>query len=149
MLQLPSEHAWRMFEGVAFMFASEARTALEKPFGIGAYADEHGLPPQRYYRFLCMAYGSNPQTFAQAAIDGGLSSRRRNDCVEEFGLQRRAFEKLITPHIDGAMREKTGAEIHFGWRTLLSSADKFDPQPLGEWMARSLVDDHRARARKP
>jgi hypothetical protein len=149
MLQFPSEHAWRLFEGVAFMFASEARTALAKPFGIGDYAGEHGLQPQRYYRLLCMAYGSDPQAFAQAAIDGGLSSRRRGGCVEEFGLQRRAFDKLIIPHIDGAVREKTLAEIRFGWRPLLSSADKLDPQPLGEWMARSQVDDRGARPRRP
>ena len=118
MLQFPSEHAWRLFEGVAFMFASEARTALEDSFGIRAYAGEHGLPPQRYYRFLCMAYGSNPQTFAQAAIDGGLSPKRRDDCVEEFRLQRRALEKLITPHIDGKMHERLAPKsasvgVHF------------------------------------
>jgi hypothetical protein len=149
MLQFPPEHAWRLFEGVAFMFASEARTALEKPFGIREYAGEHGTAPQRYYRFLCTAYGSDPQAFAQAAIDGGLSSRRRDGCVEEFGLQRRAFDKLIIPHIDGAMREKTRAEIRFGWRPLLSSADQRDPHPLGEWMARSQVDEGRARPRRP
>ena len=150
MLQFPFEHARRLFEGVAFMFANEARTALEQPFGIGDYAGPHGLAPQRYYRFVCTAYGLDPQAFAQAAIDGGLSARRQSSCVEEFGLlQRRAFDKLILPHIDGAMREKAWSGIRFGWRPLLSSAGKRDPHPLGGWMARSRVDDPRARPGGP
>jgi hypothetical protein len=149
MLQFPFEHAWRLFEGVAFMFSSEARTALEQPFGIREYAGEHGLAPQRYYRFVCMAHGLDPQAFAEAAIDAGLSLRRQDGCVEEFALQRRAFDQLIIPHMDGAMREKTRAEIRFGWRPLLSSVDKLDPQPLGKWMARSPGGRSRARPSRP
>ncbi len=145
MLQLPPEHALRLFEGVAFMFASEARAALQKPFGINAYAGEHGLAPQRYYNFVCMAYGSAPTVFTQAAIDGGLPLRRHDGCIEEFALLKRAFDKLIGPHIDGAMLEKTRAEIRFGWRPLLASADGLDANPLGDWMMRSGADDSQTR----
>jgi hypothetical protein len=128
------------------MFASEARTALKQPFGVSDHAGPHGLAPQRYFRFVCTAYGLDPQAFAQAAVDGGLSSWRQRGCVEEFGvLQRRSFEKLILPHIDGAVREKAWAGIRFGWRPLLSSGDRLDPHPLGEWIARSQADDARAR----
>lgn len=134
MLQFAPEHASRLVEGVAFMFASEARTALEKPYGIGDYAGEHALAPQRYYNFLCMAYGSDSSTFAKAAIDGGLPLNRHDDCVEEFALLRRAFDKLIGPFADGAVVEKTRAEIRFGWQPLLSAADGLDAQPLGDWM---------------
>ena len=145
MLQFPPEHAMRLFEGVAFMFASEARTALAKPFGINAYAGEHGLAPQRFFNFLCMAYGSAPTTFAKAAIDGGLPLRRHDGCIEEFALLKRAFDKLIGPHIDGAVLEKTRGEIRFGWRPLLSPADRLDAHPIGDWMMRSPADDSQTR----
>lgn len=146
MLQLPPEHASRLFEGVSFMFASEARAALEKPFGINAYAGEHGLAPQRYYNFLCMAYGSDPTAFAKAGIDGGLPLRRHDGCIEEFALLKRSFDKLIGPHIDGAVLEKTRAEIRFGWRPLLSLAAGLDANPLGDWMMRSQADDSQTRS---
>ena len=147
-LQFSPEDASRLFEGVAFMFASEARAAFDKPFGIGAYAGEHRLAPQRYFDYLCTAYGSAPQTFAKAVGDGGLPPWRHDSCIDEFALLKRAFDKLIGPHVDGAMREKMRAEVRFGWRPLLSAADGLDAQPLGDWMKRSQAGDGQMRGRR-
>ena len=146
-LQFSPEDARRLFEGVAFMFASEARAAFDKPFGVGAYAGEHRLAPQRYFDYLCVAYGSAPQTFAKAVGDGGLPPWRHDSCIEEFTLLKRSFDKLIGPHVDGVMLEKMRAEARFQWRPLLSAADGLDAQPLGDWMKRSQAGDGQVRGR--
>jgi hypothetical protein len=137
MLRFAADDAQRLFEGVAFMFASEARAALEKPYGVGAYAGEHGLAPQRYYNLLCMAYGSDTETFGKAAFNGGLPKARAEGCAEEFERLKRAFEKLIRPHVDEALLEKTRAELRLQWQPLLSSANGLDALPLGDWIAKS------------
>jgi hypothetical protein len=132
MLRSASEDAQRLFEGVVFMFASEARAALERPYDAAAYAGEHGLAPQRYYNLLCMAYGSNPKIFGKAALNGGLPKKRADGCTEEFERLEQAFEKLIRPHVDKAVLEKTRTRLHFGWQPLLSATDGLDSLPLGD-----------------
>ena len=133
MLRFATGDAQRLFEGVAFMFASEARAALEKPYNAAAYAGEHGLAPQRYYNLLCMAYGSDPTTFGKAALNGGLPQKRADGCAEEFERLEQAFEKLIRPHVDKALLEKTRAQLRFAWQPLLSATDGLDALPLGDW----------------
>ena len=145
MLQLPPEHASRLFEGVAFMFASEARAALAKPFGINAYAGEHGLAPQRYYNFLCMAYGSDPRPSPRQPSTAACRSGATTAASTNLRCCKRAFDKLIGPHIDGALSEKTRAELRIGWRPLLSLANGRDANPLGDWMMRSGADDSQTR----
>jgi hypothetical protein len=148
-LQFAPEDAFRLFQGVAYMYASEARAALDRPFDVGAYAGEHGLAPQRYYNYLCMAYGSNPGTFAKAAIDGGLPLNRLDACVEEFGLLKRAFDKLVMPHVDAALLEKARAEIRFGWAPLISPAENLDAQPLRDRMSRTPSEAGRSHVKRP
>jgi hypothetical protein len=148
-LQFPPEDSLRLVEGAAYMFASEARTALEKPFGTGAYAGEHALAPQRYFNYLCMAYGSYPSMFSNVAMDGGLPLNRFEACTEEYGLLKRAFDKLIAPHIDEALLEKARKGLRFGWNPLLFASASLDPQPLGEWMSRVQADEGRTHVRRP
>jgi hypothetical protein len=148
-LQLRPEDAMRIVEGAAYMFASEARTALFTPFGVGAYAGEHSLAPQRYFNYLCMAYGSNPNMFSNIAMDGGLPLNRFEPCVNEFALLRRGFEKVIGSQMDKDLSDKVRAEIRFQWSPLLFSTRRLDAQPLRDWMSRMGSDDGRPFARRP
>jgi hypothetical protein len=148
-LQLRPEDAMRIVEGAAYMFASEARTALFAPFGVGAYAGEHSLAPQRYFNYLCMAYGSNPNMFSNIAMDGGLPLNRFEPCVNEFALLRRGFEKVIGSQMDKDLSDKVRAEVRFQWSPLLFSTRRLDAQPLRDWMSRMGSDDGRPFARRP
>ena len=129
LLQFPAEDAQRLIQGVGFMMASEAREALVERPRIEAFAGVHGLPAQRYYNLLCMAYGSDPATFSNL-LAGGLPSRRAKVCGDEYALLKRSFIKLIQPYVDAAMQREAFAQVRFNWNPL--AADNFDAQPLTE-----------------
>jgi len=148
-LQLRPEDSLRLIEGAAYMFGSEAQTPLEKPFGTGAYAGEHALAPQRYFNYLCMAYGSNPNMFSNIAMDGGLPLNRFEACTEEFALLKRSFGRLISPSMDNDLWDKVRAELRFGWSPMLFSSGGLDAQPLRDWMSRMGNDEGPTRVRRP
>jgi hypothetical protein len=128
---LPAD-APRLLQGVGFMMASEAKEALEKPHNAKSYAGPHGMEAQRYYNVLCIAYGSDPVTYGDAVQRGGLPSWRAEDCADEFALLKRAFEKLIMPHVDTALLRKARAEVRFTWSPLVAPGDRLDALPLDE-----------------
>lgn len=131
LLQFSAEDAQRLIQGVAFMMASEAREAMEKRLRPQMFAGPHGMPAQRYYNLLCMAYGSNPETFANV-VPGGLPSWRARDCGDEYAMLKRAFAKLILPHVDEAKQREAFAQARFNWSPLATAKDSFDAPPLGE-----------------
>ena len=131
LLQFAPEDAQRLVQGVGFMMASEAREALEQRPRVEMFAGVHGLPAQRYFNLLCMAYGSNPKTFANL-VAGGLPARRAGNCDEEYAMLKRAFGKLILPHVDEKLQREAFAEVRFGWSPLATAADSFDKAPLAE-----------------
>jgi len=130
--QFLREDASRLFQGVGFMMASEAKAALEKPQNAKSYAGPHGMAAQRYYNLLCMAYGSDPATFGDAVLRGGLPSWRAEGCAEEFAMLKRAFQKLIMPYVDEALLDKVLTEVRFSWGPLVPTTDGLDAMPLGE-----------------
>lgn len=67
-----------------------------------AYSDEHGHDLQRSYNYLCMAYGSDPQTFAYYVDSGLLPKDRAAHCKREYEQLTNAFQKTMLPHIDPA-----------------------------------------------
>jgi hypothetical protein len=79
-----------------------------------------------------MAYGSDPVTYGDAVVRGGLPEWRADGCADEFALLKRAFEKLVMPHVDQAVLSKARAEVHFNWGPLVSPSDGLDALPLGE-----------------
>jgi hypothetical protein len=131
LLQFPAEDAQRLIQGVRFMMASEAREALEQRPRIETFAGVHGLPAQRYYNLLCMAYGSDPATFANL-LAGGLPNGRAKGCGDEYALLKRSFIKLILPHVDGDMRREAFAQVRFNWNPLAADRDGFDALPLAD-----------------
>ncbi len=66
------------------------------------YSDEHGHSLQRSYNYLCMAYGSDPETFAYYVDSGLLPKERAVNCKREYEQLLNAFQKTMMPHIDAA-----------------------------------------------
>jgi hypothetical protein len=67
---------------------------------LAGFASDHGLPQERFYNVLCMAFGSNPTLFADFVQQGYLPAARAAGCVREYMKFANAFEKQIGPHID-------------------------------------------------
>jgi len=132
LLKFTPEDAERLFQGVGFMMASEAKAAIEKPRSLEAYAGPHGTAAQRYYNLLCMAYGSDPKVFAGVISTGGLPKDRADGCDDEFEMLERSFKKLIMPHVDEVLLARARAEVRFNWRPLIQSHDGLDALPLAE-----------------
>jgi hypothetical protein len=75
-----------------------------------SFSDEHGTELQRYYNYLCIAYGGNPELFKDlVAVDSSgpgdetkllLPKGRAANCKYEYEQIRNAFRKTIYPHID-------------------------------------------------
>jgi hypothetical protein len=108
MLQLGKEDARRTVVGVAFMYGHEAQE--EQSPEMKHFADVHGLPAQRFYNLLCMAYGAEPELFADVVAKGYLPKSRAEGCAGEYRQVAYAVQKLIHPYSDEALRKKTKAK---------------------------------------
>jgi hypothetical protein len=69
------------------------------------FNDAHGLPEQRLVNLLCLAYGSDPQSFAVVVENRLLSHERAEACGDEYAQVEHAFTTLISPHLDPALQQ--------------------------------------------
>jgi hypothetical protein len=113
MLQLAPDDAHTVLSGVAFLGATEAMAAQKENLSLREFADEHGLPAQRYFNVLCLAYGANPKTFADAVTLGRLSKERAEGCEAEYRQFDYAFRRLIAPHVSRRLVRKVRATRWF------------------------------------
>lgn len=81
---------------------------------VGRLSDVHGLPAQRAYTALCIAYGSNPRLFAELITRKLLPSERASDCEDEYVTLEHAWRVLIAPHIDLDLLRKLQPEQWIG-----------------------------------
>ena len=65
---------------------------------LAAFATDHGLPQERFYNLVCLAFGTNSQQFADFA--SFLSPTRAPNCSREDQTLLRAFRREIRPHLD-------------------------------------------------
>jgi hypothetical protein len=114
MLHFDEDDARKAVWGVAFNYTNDAKEDMTE--GMTNYASEHGLPLQRYYNLLCLAYGGFPTTFMKFMDPTVLPSARATRCAGEFRKVKHAMNKLIMPHID----EKLAAKVKMrqSWRRL-------------------------------
>jgi hypothetical protein len=77
---------------------------------LAAFATDHGLPQERFYNLVCLAFGANSQEFADFA--GFLPSTRSPNCSHEYQTLVRAFRLEIRPHID---QEQARAVLDTDW----------------------------------
>ena len=107
LLQFSESDARRLIHGVAYSYNVDASqpSAKKHPF-----ADEHGLPAQRFYNVLCMAYGSDSKLFADLVDKKYLPSERAEGCADEYEQVIRALNKLIGPYIDQTLAKQVRAK---------------------------------------
>jgi hypothetical protein len=73
------------------------------------FADVHGLPVQRFYNLLCMAYGADPVLFADLVEKKYLPESRARGCADEYKQVTYAVQKLISPYMDRKLSKKAKA----------------------------------------
>jgi Putative metallopeptidase len=103
LLQFGNDVARRTIVGAALLFRQMAE---EQQPGSADYAAVHGLPAQRFYNVLCIAYGAQPQLFADFVKQGFLPVTRIGYCRWEYRQIAHAFRTLISPHVDPVLQEK-------------------------------------------
>jgi hypothetical protein len=64
------------------------------------YVSELSPPAQRFYNFLCIAYGGEPRTFQGVVDKGFLPKSRASRCGGEYNMIRKAFDLRLMPHVD-------------------------------------------------
>jgi Putative metallopeptidase len=101
MLQFGKDVARVTIKGAAYTYlvSKNPRTRTE-------FADEHGAPAQRFFNYMCLAYGGEPDAFREYVDRSVLPKVRANGCQREYQLVRRAFGKTIYPHIDQELMKK-------------------------------------------
>ena len=107
LLQFAKSDARRLIAGVAYAYRLDASkpTTKKNPF-----ADEHGLPAQRFYNVLCIAYGADSKLFADLVEKEFLPKERAEGCESEYEQVTRAMTKLIRPFIDQTRAKRVRAK---------------------------------------
>jgi Putative metallopeptidase len=107
MLQFGQDQARRLIGGAAYAANEVIKnynqdTKVEKT--LQKYSSVHGLPEQRFFNLLCLAYGADPKVFADVVENGYLPKRRAGNCEYEYQSFARAFRSEIGgPHVDRQM----------------------------------------------
>ena len=107
LLQFAKSDARRLILGVAYTYNLDASKPSTKK---NPFADEHGLPAQRFYNSLCMAYGADEKLFADLIEKGYLPKERAEGCADEYDQVVRAMTKLIRPYIDETRAKRVRAK---------------------------------------
>jgi hypothetical protein len=95
MLQFGKDQAHRWIEGAAY----SAEEFMMDSNQMANYASVHGLPQQRFYNLLCLAYGADPTLFADV-MDNVLPKRRAKNCEYEYDTFAHAFRRELSRYVD-------------------------------------------------
>lgn len=114
LLDFAPREARSLIRSIAYLGAKEAKEAMAKGPGLQDFADSHGLPAQRYFNTLCMAYGSSPRVYRDALTKGELTEARAEGCEYEYSALERAFTKLIKPYVDQKLLRQIRLKNLFG-----------------------------------
>jgi Putative metallopeptidase len=109
-LQSDKRDARRLLAGVAYEYTRDAAAPTTKK---NPFADAHGLPMQRFYNLLCLAYGSDTKLFEQAVTEGHLPADRADGCEDEYAQVKRAMTALIDPFIDENLAKRVRSKQWF------------------------------------
>jgi len=113
-VMLQFSEAVPLIKGAAWAWSEYLKDYQRNPVvrvRLAGFANEHGLPQQRFYNLACLAFGSDPERFADVALDGYLPPERVPRCGRDYRMLDAAFKKEIFPHIDYDLaRQITGAK---------------------------------------
>jgi hypothetical protein len=111
LVHLSPQTARDSMAGVAWMYGQEDKgSKIEQ----SSLADVHGLPGQRYYDTLCMAYGAEPGVFKDLIERKLLPEDRAEGCEDEYRQVAYAMQSLMSRYIDVTARDKVLAKDWFG-----------------------------------
>ena len=107
LLQFAKSDARKLIVGVAYTYHLDASKPSTKT---NPFADEHGLPAQRFYNVLCIAHGADSKLFADLVEKGYLPKERAEGCADEYEQVAHAMTKLIRPYIDQKRAKRVRAK---------------------------------------
>jgi Putative metallopeptidase len=113
MLQFGKGQARRLINGAAWAWRAYLGDYQKNPVvqtRLAAFATDHGLPQERFYNLVCLAFGANSQEFAD--FESFLPPTRSPNCSHEYQTLVRAFRQEIRPHID---QEQARAVLDTDW----------------------------------
>jgi hypothetical protein len=102
-LQMGKEDARRLILGNAYQYKEDV---VNPQVPLTKYSDEHGIPAQRFFNVLCIAYGADQKLFADVVEKGYLPKQRAEGCDLEYNQAAFAFRTLIGPYIDQKLKKK-------------------------------------------
>jgi hypothetical protein len=83
---------------------------------LAAFASDHGLPEERFYNLVCLAFGADPAEFSD--LNNYLPPTRSSNCKWEYQRLVHAFRKEISPHIDQEIARRV---LDTDWLLVLES----------------------------
>jgi hypothetical protein len=106
MLQFGQDVALRTISGTAYAYQQQAK---QSSWSRTTFADEHETDEQRFYNYLCLAYGAQPANFQRFVDSNVLPAKRAANCGREYRQIERSFMKTIMPHVDQELMKKVQA----------------------------------------
>jgi Putative metallopeptidase len=101
MLEFGEELAWTTILGSAWYLAQRGL------LGTGFFSDAaRPLEAQRFYNYLCFAYGAQAKSYEFLVNGFNLPPERAKLCREEYFKLRRAFRTTFLRHIDAKLIEQ-------------------------------------------
>lgn len=116
-LQYDKERARSLILGSAYQYKLDAKQP-QVALPTSKFANEHGLPIQRFYNVLCIAYGSDPKLYSDLVTKGLLPQDRADQCEFEYEQVRFAFKTLISSHVDKVAAKRQFKKRHKGKNAL-------------------------------
>jgi hypothetical protein len=105
MLQFGKDDARKLILGSAYQYKADVQNP-QLSLAIKKFSDEHGIPAQRFFNVLCIAYGADQKLFADVVEKGFLPKERAEGCDGEYEQTAFAFKALIGPYIDKKLASK-------------------------------------------
>jgi hypothetical protein len=105
MLQYDKDRARRLILGSAYQYKMDLKNP-QVSVTLTKFADEHGIPAQRFFNVLCGAYGFDAKLFSDLVEKHYLPEDRAVACAREYQQVRFAFKTLIGPHVVKALARR-------------------------------------------
>ena len=114
MLQFGKDTARKLLNGAAYFFEASDRTWTGSDF-----SDTRSTESQRFYNYLCIAYGGDQRRSATSSrgkqrrrrqwAHGPLPAHRAGQCPKEYVELKWAFDLTIMPKVDRGLLQKVFA----------------------------------------